>query len=58
MGPKYSDEHQINVQKWLKRGEIKATLDITEGWERSAEGFVGMLKGDNFGKAILKVADL
>lgn len=58
MGPKYEKEHQRNVQKWIKNREIKASIDVTEGWEKSAEGLVGMLKGDNFGKALLKIADV
>ena len=57
-GPKYREEHQKNVQKWIKDGEITIQMDVTEGIENAAEGLVGMLKGDNFGKAILKVADI
>jgi NADPH-dependent curcumin reductase CurA len=58
MGPKYADEHQKNVQKWIKDGEITIKMSVTEGIENSAEGLVGMLKGENFGKAVLKVSDL
>jgi NADPH-dependent curcumin reductase CurA len=58
MGPKYHEEHQRNVQKWIKDGSIVAKLSITEGIDKAAEGLVGMLAGDNFGKAVLKVADL
>ena len=58
MGPKYAEEHQKNVQKWIKDGEIIIKMSVTEGIENSAEGLVGMLKGENFGKAVLKVSDL
>jgi NADPH-dependent curcumin reductase CurA len=58
MGPKYTAEHQKNVQKWIKDGTFKAKLSVTEGIDNAAEGLVGMLKGDNFGKALLKIADL
>ncbi|KAI1452666.1 NAD(P)-binding protein [Annulohypoxylon moriforme] len=54
-GRAYFQEHQQNVQKWIVEGSFKAKLDITEGIEQAAEGFVGMLKGENFGKAILKI---
>ncbi|KAG0645796.1 NADP-dependent oxidoreductase [Hyphodiscus hymeniophilus] len=57
-GPKYSAEHQKNMQRWIKDGEIKVQMSVTEGIEQSAEGLVGMLKGENFGKAVLKIADL
>ncbi|KAL2069990.1 hypothetical protein VTL71DRAFT_14670 [Oculimacula yallundae] len=58
MGPKYSQEHHKNMQRWIKDGEIKIQMEVTDGIDKSAEGLVGMLKGDNFGKAVLKVADL
>lgn len=58
MGPKYQHEHQRNVQKWLKDGSIVAKLSVTEGIDNAAEGLVGMLKGENFGKAVLKIADV
>jgi NADPH-dependent curcumin reductase CurA len=47
LGPKYTKDHQKNLQKC-----------ITEGVDNAAEGLVGMLTGKNFGKAVLKVADL
>jgi NADPH-dependent curcumin reductase CurA len=33
-------------------------MTVTKGIEKITEGLVGMLKGDNFGKAILTVAEL
>ena len=54
-GSVYYAEHQEKVQKWLADGSFKAKLDVTEGIDNAAEGFVGMLKGDNFGKAVLKI---
>lgn len=54
-GPAYREEHQKNVQKWLKEGSIKAKLSVTEGIDHAAEGLVGMLQGKNFGKAVLKI---
>ena len=46
------------MQRWIKDGEIKVQMSVTDGIDKSAEGLVGMLKGDNFGKAVLKIADL
>ena len=54
-GPVYFEEHQNKVQEWLRDGKIQAKLSITEGIENAAEGLVGILKGENFGKAVLKV---
>ncbi|KAI1471839.1 NAD(P)-binding protein [Daldinia caldariorum] len=56
-GPAYFEEHQKQVQKWIAEGSFKAKLHVTEGIDNAAEGFVGMLKGDNFGKAVLKIRD-
>ncbi|KAK4946063.1 hypothetical protein LTR10_014865 [Elasticomyces elasticus] len=55
MGPRHVKDHQENVKKWLKDGSFKAKIHETVGMENAGEAFVGMLKGDNFGKAILKV---
>ena len=54
-GPKHMNDHQMNVRQWLKDGSMIAKVhewDISEG----DKGFVGMLKGENFGKAVLKVS--
>jgi NADPH-dependent curcumin reductase CurA len=58
MGPVYAEEHIKNVSKWIKDGTFKVKLSITEGIENAAEGFVGMLEGKNFGKAVVRIADL
>ena len=55
MGPKYAEEHRENIMKWLAEGSLRAKIDVTDGMENAAEGFVGMLEGKNFGKAVLKV---
>ncbi|VTT73840.1 unnamed protein product [Fusarium fujikuroi] len=41
--------------KWLADGSVKAKLYVTEGIDNAAEGFIGMLQGKNFGKAVLKL---
>ncbi|KIX07583.1 uncharacterized protein Z518_02236 [Rhinocladiella mackenziei CBS 650.93] len=55
MGPKYAKAHQEIVGKWINDGSFKAKIHETVGMEHAAEAFVGLLRGDNFGKAILKV---
>ncbi|RFU30191.1 hypothetical protein B7463_g6128, partial [Scytalidium lignicola] len=57
-GEAYGKEHQENMQKWIKSGEIVVKMSVTEGIDNAAEGLIGMLKGDNFGKALLKIADI
>lgn len=54
-GRAYFQEHQEKMQAWLKDGSVKAKLDVTEGIDNAAEGFIGLLQGENFGKAVLKI---
>ncbi|KAL6706384.1 hypothetical protein ACN47E_005490 [Coniothyrium glycines] len=58
MGPKHAKEHQEKLQKWLHDGTFKAKLSVTEGIDHAVEGFLGMLEGKNFGKAVLQIRDL
>lgn len=58
MGPKYFQEHQEKLQKWISDGTFKSKISITEGIDNGVDGFLGMLKGENFGKAVLQIADL
>ncbi|GKT76336.1 zinc-binding dehydrogenase [Colletotrichum tofieldiae] len=53
--PESLQEFYETVIPMLQSGKLKAKLSITEGIENAAEGFVGMLAGENFGKAVLKI---
>ena len=57
MGPKYIKEFLSNVTKWLLDGSFVTREDVTDGIDKAPAAFVGMLKGENFGKAVLKIAD-
>jgi NADPH-dependent curcumin reductase CurA len=46
-----------DVGAWLREGKIKYREDIVEGLEKAPEAFIGLLKGENFGKLIVKIAD-
>jgi NADPH-dependent curcumin reductase CurA len=46
-----------DVGAWLKEGRIKYKEDVVEGLENAPEAFLGLLRGKNFGKLIVKVAD-
>lgn len=54
MGDKWAKEHRERVSQWIKDGSFKPMIHETVGIENAAKGFVGMLKGENFGKAVLK----
>ncbi|CAN8104729.1 unnamed protein product [Discula destructiva] len=57
MGPLHAKDHQEKMSQWLHDGTFKAKLHVTEGLDNAAEGFLGMLEGKNFGKAVVKIAD-
>ncbi|NXI60316.1 PTGR1 reductase, partial [Chloroceryle aenea] len=41
--------------KWVMEGKVKYHEHITEGFENMPAAFIGMLKGENLGKAIVKI---
>ncbi|XP_062456524.1 prostaglandin reductase 1 [Rhea pennata] len=49
------EEGQKALLKWVLEGKIKYHEQITEGFENMPAAFFGMLKGENLGKAIVKV---
>jgi NADPH-dependent curcumin reductase CurA len=56
MGPKHLAEHQKNVGGWIADGSFKVKTDVTHGMDKAVDGFLGMLQGKNFGKAVIKIA--
>jgi len=45
-----------DVGGWLREGRVKYREDVVEGLENAPEAFIGLLKGRNFGKLLVKVA--
>ncbi|KAF5307610.1 hypothetical protein FQR65_LT06766 [Abscondita terminalis] len=41
--------------KWIQEGKLKYKETVTKGFENMFSAFVGMLQGDNVGKAVVKV---
>ena len=54
---KHRADRDKNVTKWIKDGRRKTKDHITDGVDNGVAGFLGMLKGENLGKSILKLAD-
>lgn len=46
-----------DLGKWLQEGKLKYEETIIEGFENTPEAFLGLFKGTNLGKQIVKVAD-
>jgi NADPH-dependent curcumin reductase len=45
-----------DVSTWLKQGKVKYREDVVDGLERAPAALIGLLKGENFGKMLVRVA--
>lgn len=43
------------TRDWLKAGKIHYREEIVDGLEAAPATFIGMLKGSNFGKCVIRV---
>ncbi|XP_063770269.1 prostaglandin reductase 1-like isoform X1 [Pseudophryne corroboree] len=48
-------EGQKQLLQWVSEGKLKYHEHITNGFENMPAGFMGMLNGENIGKAVIKV---
>ena len=51
------DDFLREVGGWLRDGRIKHREDIVDGLENAPAAFMGLLKGKNFGKLLVRVAE-
>ncbi len=54
--PTMFEDFLRDMTGWVADGSVQHTEDITDGLDRAPEAFVGMLRGENFGKAIVRVS--
>ena len=50
------EEFLTVVGRWLRDGKVKHREDIVDGLEHAPAAFIGLLKGRNFGKLLVRVA--
>jgi NADPH-dependent curcumin reductase len=46
-----------DVSGWVREGKLKYREDVVVGLEKAPAAFIGLLKGQNFGKLLVKVAE-
>lgn len=51
------EEGMTDLAKWLNEGKIKYAETIVEGLENAPEAFLGLFRGDNLGKQLVKISD-
>ena len=51
------DEAARRLVRWVAEGKLHWREDVTDGLENAPRAFLGMLRGENRGKALVKVAD-
>ena len=56
--PKASMEYVRKASGWLEDGTLEYHETIAEGIENAPLAFIGMLKGNNTGKQIVRIADI
>jgi NADPH-dependent curcumin reductase CurA len=49
------NEFHIDMVKWVDEGRIKWKETVLEGIENAPKAFLGLFKGENFGKMLVKV---
>ncbi|MFA7541375.1 MAG: NADP-dependent oxidoreductase [Lysobacterales bacterium] len=42
---------------WLREGSVRYREDIVDGLENAPQGLIGLLRGDNFGKRLVRIAN-
>ncbi|HZL88281.1 MAG TPA: NADP-dependent oxidoreductase, partial [Pirellulaceae bacterium] len=46
-----------DISVWLREGRLKYKEDITDGLENAPRELIGLLRGKNFGKKIIRIGD-
>lgn len=53
----HAESFQRDVSLWWREGGLRYLEDVVDGLENAPRAFIGMLRGENFGKLVVRVAD-
>ncbi|WP_268872898.1 NADP-dependent oxidoreductase [Neobacillus fumarioli] len=53
----HNKEALIQLSQWVREGKIKYRESVVEGFENTVDAFLGLFRGDNIGKQLVKVAE-
>ncbi|SFS02302.1 hypothetical protein SAMN05216570_1612 [Dyella sp. OK004] len=52
------DDFRRDMSEWIAAGRVKLREDVVDGLEHAPNAFIGLLEGRNFGKLVVRVADV
>ena len=50
------EEGRQRLAGWLREGKVKYREDLVKGLENAPRAFIGMMRGENFGKLLVKIS--
>lgn len=56
-GPEHRRRFEADMGNWFAEGRLRYREDVVDGLANAPEAFLGMLRGRNFGKLIVRVAE-
>jgi NADPH-dependent curcumin reductase CurA len=51
------DDFLRDMGAWVKEGRVKYREDIVDGFDKAPRALIGLLRGENFGKLLVQVAE-
>ena len=52
-----TEEAFSTLGRWIQEGKLRYREDFVDGLEKAPEALIGLLKGENFGKLVVRVSD-
>ena len=52
------DAFRSDMSEWVAAGKVKLREDVVDGLENAPAAFIGLLEGRNFGKLVVRVAEV